>query len=118
PAHLRSLQVLDEGALPSGLQVFSSGAPLPADTAEMLAARFGLATREVFGSTETGGIGHRLSPPGGAWTPLPRVTVSCDADGRLMLDSPFVHPSEPTPRPCADRIAVEPDGRFSHLGRT
>lgn len=141
PAHLRALKILDVGQLPPLLRVFSSGAPLPPDTAKMLRARFGLVVTEVLGSTETGGIASRVSglesEPADddpevdtrLWTPLPHVRIDVDASddagnvGRLIVDSPFLPPDEPRPWPTADRIELVdhvehgPPGRFRHLGR-
>ncbi|PRQ03693.1 putative sulfoacetate--CoA ligase [Enhygromyxa salina] len=136
PAHLRALRILDPGALPPLSRVFSSGAPLPPDTAKMLSSRFGLTVTEVLGSTETGGIASRLSGPellesddaavhARAWSPLPHVRVKVDADGRLLVDSPFLPPDGPRPWPTADRVEMvqmvgglgHPGPRFRHFGR-
>lgn len=136
PAHLRALRILDAGVLPPLSRVFSSGAPLPPDTAKMLSSRFGLTVTEVLGSTETGGIASRLSGPellaaddvtlqAREWTPLPHVRVKADADGRLLVDSPFLPPGGPRPWPTADRIEMvqmvaglgHAGPRFRHFGR-
>jgi acyl-coenzyme A synthetase/AMP-(fatty) acid ligase len=132
PAHLRALKILDVGQLPPLVRVFSSGAPLPPDTAKLLRARFGLAVTEVLGSTETGGIASRVSGPeidqadaeamqARVWTPLPHVRIGIDVEGRLLVDSPFLPPEGPRPWPTADRIEVvdhvADSPRFRHLGR-
>lgn len=142
PAHLRALKILDVGQLPPLVRVFSSGAPLPPDTAKLLRARFGLAVTEVLGSTETGGIASRVSGPeidqadaeamqARVWAPLPHVHIGIDASterdgrvGRLLVDSPFLPPEGPRPWPTADRIEMvgpaDPLGTtacFRHLGR-
>ncbi|MCB9665120.1 MAG: AMP-binding protein [Alphaproteobacteria bacterium] len=117
PAHLRTLAEAPAGTW-SGLRtVVSSGAPLPLATARAWADRHGLGVTEVFGSTETGGIATRVRVEDEAWTPLPGVSVAADLDGRLLLDSPFLDPAAPRPRPCDDRVVVHPDGRFRHEGR-
>jgi acyl-coenzyme A synthetase/AMP-(fatty) acid ligase/3-hydroxymyristoyl/3-hydroxydecanoyl-(acyl carrier protein) dehydratase len=133
PAHLRALRILDVGQLPPLSRVFSSGAPLPPDTAKMLHERFGLAVTEVLGSTETGGIASRVSGPeipgdpgsrqallARRWTPLPHVRVAVDLEGRLSVDSPFLPPEGPRPWLTADRVELFDDGTgpaFHHLGR-
>jgi acyl-coenzyme A synthetase/AMP-(fatty) acid ligase/3-hydroxymyristoyl/3-hydroxydecanoyl-(acyl carrier protein) dehydratase len=140
PAHLRALKILDVGQLPPLVRVFSSGAPLPPDTAKLLRARFGIAVTEVLGSTETGGIASRVSGPeidqadaeamqARVWTPLPHVRIGIDVEGRLLVDSPFLPPEGPRPWPTADRIeladhvdhvdhaAHAESPRFRHLGR-
>jgi acyl-coenzyme A synthetase/AMP-(fatty) acid ligase len=137
PAHLRALRILDPGQLPPLSRVFSSGAPLPPETARMLYQRFGLAVTEVLGSSETGGIAARvcgaellgtdtsaalaavaaLARP---WIPLPHVEVDIDDEGRLLVDSPFLPPDGPRPWRTADRIELLDQlgsGCFRHLGR-
>jgi acyl-coenzyme A synthetase/AMP-(fatty) acid ligase len=47
PIHLRSLTVLDPGELPAFVDVFSSGAALPAETAMALVDRLGLSVSEA-----------------------------------------------------------------------
>lgn len=120
PVHLRSLTVLAAGELPPLVRVFSSGAPLPGDTAESLGAQLGLWVTEIFGASETGGIAWRRHSPdhtGGAWQPLPGVTVTADEEGGMQLVSPFVPPEAPRPFMCADQIEATGDGRFHLLGR-
>ncbi|PCC67086.1 4-coumarate--CoA ligase, photoactive yellow protein activation family [Nannocystis exedens] len=124
PAHLRGLTVLERGDLPPLSRVFSSGAPLPRATADELLARLGLQVTEVYGSSETGGIGWRRhehvlgdmsTEP--AWTPLPGVTVEVAGEGRLLLRSPFLAPDAPVPYPCEDRVEVDARGGFHLRGR-
>src|SRR3546814_1110484 len=74
--------------------LFSSGGPLPPETAAAYNKALRHPVIEVYGSTETGGIGHRTvldadAPP--AWTPLPGVDVACDPElGVLSVASPFI----------------------------
>jgi 3-hydroxymyristoyl/3-hydroxydecanoyl-(acyl carrier protein) dehydratase len=113
PAHLRGLSTLADGDLAGVRQIISSGAPLDNDTAMQL-DRFGARVTEVLGSSETGGIAYRR-PPEDWWHPLPGVDVQVDADGRLLLDSPYADP--PRPYLGADRIELGREGAFRHLGR-
>lgn len=115
PAHLRALEALSPAPHPLR-RVFSSGAALPADTARAVARVLGVAVTEVYGSSETGGIGWRedVSAP---WRPFSGVSVAADPDGRLLLDSPLLAPGSSRPHPCSDRIAIREDGRFDLLGR-
>ncbi|MFO7562553.1 MAG: AMP-binding protein [Enhygromyxa sp.] len=132
PAHLRALRILDPGQLPALSRVFSSGAPLPPDTAKMLYERFRLAITEVLGSTETGGIASRVCGPelladadseatlARPWMPLPHVKADVDDEGRLLVDSPFLPPEGPRPWRTADRVELLEQlgaGCFRHLGR-
>lgn len=122
PAFLsRALPVLDIEALKDRLcGVFSSGGPLPPDIAAAYNAKLTDPIVEVYGSTETGGIGYRsvrkASDPS-PWTPLPGVTLSLEADdGRLSVSSPFLVKSRPFR--TADTARLLPDGRFELLGRS
>ena len=115
PAHLRALEALSPAPHPLR-RVFSSGAALPADTARRVVRVLGVPVTEVYGSSETGGIGWREDPTA-PWRPFAGVSVGADADGRLLLDSPLLAPGSPRPLPCSDRIALREDGRFDLLGR-
>ena len=126
PAHLRGLGELPAGALPGLRRVFSSAAPLEAETATRVAGVVGRDVTEILGSTETGGIAWRDAVAGARWRPLPGVVVEAEDDGTMVVRSPFVEaapapsglPSEELPRyRTADRISALPDGRFELLGR-
>ncbi|MDR0966339.1 MAG: AMP-binding protein [Myxococcales bacterium] len=114
PAHLRGIAELD--TLPSVRRITSSSAALPTETAQQIFERFGLRVTELYGSSETGGIAFR-EEPGAPHTPLSGVSVTADADGRLLLDSPFLTPGTPRPMPCDDRVEILADGRFLLRGR-
>jgi 4-coumarate--CoA ligase (photoactive yellow protein activation family) len=116
PAHLRALGLADEPQ-PAVARVFSSGAPLSPEVAIQVRARFGWTVTEVFGSSETGGIGWRDSGGEGPYRPLPGVRVDAGDGDALLVRSPFLHPGAPRPFVGADRVRAEADGRFSHLGR-
>jgi 4-coumarate--CoA ligase (photoactive yellow protein activation family) len=126
PVHLRSLTLLSPGELPPLGRVFSSGAALPGETARLLGTRLGLWVTEIYGASETGGIAWRRHAPGKPagdlaghlpWEPLPGVHVAADADGGLLLTSPFLSPDVAAPLACADQIELAADGRFRLLGR-
>jgi len=124
PAHLRRLaQHRGLGALRGSCRaIFSSGGPLPADTAQRLALKLGQAPIEVFGSTETGGVAWRIQEAGmeqPAWRPLDGVQVSLDADSDVArVRSPFVSVGDPDEGfALGDRIQMLPDGRFLLHGR-
>jgi acyl-coenzyme A synthetase/AMP-(fatty) acid ligase len=116
PAHLRALRTLPAGGLPRFERVFSSAAPLPRETWDDLSARFGWRVTEALGSSETGGIAYREHPDA-PWTPFDGVSVDVDADGRMLVDSPFVDPSAPRPFTTGDRIERVGTTGFRHLGR-
>ncbi|MBV6824369.1 acyl-CoA synthetase family protein [Pseudomonas sp. PD9R] len=104
---------LDWQALSAVRRVFSSGGALPADAAQSLHQRLQQWPTEIFGSSETGGIawrqGHDL------WQPFADVTLSQDADGALLINSPYLPPGHIEHTADAARIAA--DGRFELLGR-
>jgi 4-coumarate--CoA ligase (photoactive yellow protein activation family) len=109
PAHLRAMAAV---AMPRELRVVSSGARLPAELHASLAAAHGWRLTEILGSTETGGIATRESPDAG-FRPLPQVTVTCDDDARLVVESPWCERAT-----LEDQIELVADGTFRHLGRT
>ncbi|MDH0346026.1 AMP-binding protein [Aeromonas dhakensis] len=95
--------------------IVSSGGPLQLEDARQARALLGQLPVEIFGSSETGGIGwrqrHREQTP---WTALPGVEVRVGPEQGLLLRSPFL--AEDDWLACADRIALHEEG-FELLGR-
>lgn len=116
PAHLRSFLALDADAFSTIQRVTSSTAPLGAETSQAFHARFGRPVTEVLGSTETGGVAWRTGTDDPRWAPLPSVQLSADAEGRLLVRSPLIHPDEAQPYRAADLVRFDGE-RFEHLGR-
>jgi acyl-coenzyme A synthetase/AMP-(fatty) acid ligase len=125
PAHLSRIAGLARvrGAC---REVFSSGGPLDAETADRVREALGRAPVEVFGSTETGGVAWRRQQPGPErlrWTPLPGVRVEAalegEAAGRLRVSSPFVSAGGEGAASftMGDRVEIGADGRFLLGGR-
>ena len=102
------------------VEVTTSGALLTAATSAAAQRVFGIAPLEIFGSTETGGVAWRRQ--GGAapadgydWTVFDPVKVRVDAEGRLVVDSPFSLRRGFT---MGDGVELAADGRrFRLLGR-
>jgi acyl-coenzyme A synthetase/AMP-(fatty) acid ligase len=117
PAHLAGFATLDGGDLPTVERLYVSGGRLDPELLQMLTQRFSFSIIEVFGSSETGGIAFRDSRATSSWTPFDGVKVDVDLDGRLLVDSPFVPSGKGRPHSSADRIEMNPDGTFRHLGR-
>lgn len=92
PAHLKRLahDFPWEDARAGLVEVFSSGGPLLAATAQEWQQHWRRSALEVYGSTETGGIAWRRQSDGIAWTPLPGVEVEVAEDGLLRLRSPHL----------------------------
>lgn len=118
PAHLKRLpEQLDWAASHGHLRaVFSSGGPLPAESAHDVRQRLGVAPTEVFGSSETGGIAwRRWEGDAPHWHPLPRVEWRIDAEGHLEVNSP--HLAQPHWWRSEDRAEALAEGGFRLLGR-
>lgn len=94
PAFLkRAVEVLDWNAAHALKGIFSSGGPLSPDVAAVYNTRLPRPLYEVYGSTETGGIGYRAvkdaaNPP--RWTPLSGVALSLGRENRLAVTSPHI----------------------------
>ncbi|MCB9544153.1 MAG: AMP-binding protein [Myxococcales bacterium] len=114
PPHVRALAALPAGRLATVRRVFCSTAPLDGDLARDFATRHAPIT-EILGSSETGGIAWRHRADDDRWTPLPGVTLAV-RDDRLEVRSPFADETGPTL--THDLARIDPDGRFTHLGRT
>jgi acyl-coenzyme A synthetase/AMP-(fatty) acid ligase len=117
PAHLRRWPAYD-GLARAGLRrLFSSGGPLPEETARRVAAETGLPVTEVYGSTEAGGIAWRareFGPAEGAgWHAFARLEHRVDGLDRLSVRSPATGGQW---LDTGDRARVLADG-FELLGR-
>ena len=121
PAHLKRLPAhLDwRGAARALRAVFSSGGPLPAETAHGTGELLGKIPVEVYGSSETGGIAWRQRGGGGdeSWLPFPTVEWRIDSDdGLLAVRSP--HLPDDHWLTLADRATPAAAGRLLLLGRS
>jgi acyl-coenzyme A synthetase/AMP-(fatty) acid ligase len=100
---------------PVPAMTFSSGGPLLSAAAQAIAAGWGEAPTEVYGSTETGGIAWRRQSAGDeAWTLLPGVQLETRADGTHAIRSVQAGGGA---QAIADRIELLDDGRFHLRGR-
>jgi acyl-CoA synthetase (AMP-forming)/AMP-acid ligase II/3-hydroxymyristoyl/3-hydroxydecanoyl-(acyl carrier protein) dehydratase len=70
--------------------LFSSGGVLPGEVAEAARRVFRAPVREIYGSTETGGIAHRSGGEGEPWVCFPGISVRMDADSRIEVRSPYL----------------------------
>ena len=119
PAHLKRLyEGLDWQAVAGRIvRVFSSGGPLPAESAAHVLQLLGQSPVEVLGSSETGGIASRCQgTDGNLWRPLAGVTVDTDNDRRLFVRSGHVN-SDGSWYRTDDAAELQADGRFRLLGR-
>ncbi|WP_343348759.1 AMP-binding protein [Pseudomonas sediminis] len=104
---------LDWPALSRVKQVFSSGGALPAEAAQALHDRLGQWPTEIYGSSETGGIGWRQGDT--PWQPFTGVELSLDEAGALRIASPYLPAGHI--EQSADAAEIGDDGRFVLRGR-
>ncbi|ANH96226.1 AMP-binding protein [Pseudomonas koreensis] len=104
---------LDWPALSAVRRVFSSGGALPADAAQSLQQRLQQWPTEILGSSETGGIAWRQGAS--LWQPFAGVELNQDADGALLIASPYLPAGHV--EHTADAASIAADGRFELLGR-
>ena len=97
-------------------KVFSSGGALPFESANQCSQLFGSTPVEVYGSSETGGIGWRVqNAMNEPWTVFPEVDVRCVNKSRLEVRSPFILQDHWWL--TDDQVSLLPDGRFHLIGR-
>jgi acyl-CoA synthetase (AMP-forming)/AMP-acid ligase II/3-hydroxymyristoyl/3-hydroxydecanoyl-(acyl carrier protein) dehydratase len=123
PAHLKRLPAhLDwSGAAGMLRAVFSSGGPLPAETAMATGSLLGKVPVEVYGSSETGGIAwrQRSSLEDNAWQAFPTVAWRISEEGGV-LEVRSSHLPDDKWLALADRVEPASDdaSRFLLLGRS
>ncbi|MDD1628179.1 MAG: AMP-binding protein [Methylococcaceae bacterium] len=116
PAHLKRL---DQGSPWDGIAslctVFSSGGALQQDVAQQILACSGQSVIEIYGSTESGGIGWRLKGNESLtpWTLFEGMSLKQAEDG-WQLHSPYLQISQIQ---LDDKISLLDDGRFILHGR-
>jgi len=120
PAHYRALRVDELGRHTLRLAL-SSAAPLDPGDAAFFLDKTGLAIRELYGSTETGGMATRTYGENqGFWKPFACLEWKILAE-RLCVRSPFVSPDLPRDEEgffmTADRVAMAEGNGFRVLGR-
>lgn len=96
--------------------IFSSGGPLPDLVPRRYVEAVGSAPIEVFGSTETGGIGYRQrSEFNTEWHAFAGVKLFQDLRGALAVVSP--HLPDQQPYQTEDNVQLLSENRFRLLGR-
>lgn len=121
PAFLkRALPVLPLDHLKHFLgPIISSGGPLPPTVAASYNSVLSEPIREIYGSTETGGIAYRSvmdSSTPALWQPLPTVEVAVDPEEEVLaIRSPML--SQKGWFRTDDNVSLHSDGRFELKGR-
>ncbi|MGR5126598.1 AMP-binding protein [Photobacterium swingsii] len=114
PALLKRL--VDMTATAPYRQIFSSGGPLPHTAAQHSQALFNHLPIEVFGSTETGGIGYRQQHEATTpWQLFPCHQVMLNAEQCLRLQSPFIDTK--AWYQTSDQCELLPNNQFQLKGR-
>ena len=129
PAHLKRLDCGSPWDGIAGLcAIFSSGGALQAEVAQQISARSGQSVIEIYGSSETGGIGWRRqgNEPLTHWTLFEGMSLR-PAEHGWRLHSPYLQISKIPPHPAGkegqegfqldDKISLQDDGRFILHGR-
>jgi acyl-CoA synthetase (AMP-forming)/AMP-acid ligase II len=117
PAHLKRIpDTLDWAPARAQLQaIFSSGGPLPPESAQQAHALLAQSPIEVYGSSETGGVAWRQRAfDGDAWTPLPGVQWKLK-DDTLCVQSKHLEGDDWWE--TSDRARALEGGRFLLQGR-
>lgn len=91
PAHLGRFLILKECEPVAFRYAFSSGAPLSYEAATESKKYLGVLPIEVYGSTETGGIGFRQQEqPSTPWRRFDCVKLFESDDNKLRVESPYI----------------------------
>lgn len=96
--------------------IFSSGGPLSLEAAQGVKRCYGSLPIEVYGSTETGGIGYRRQQSSDTpWQAFAPMELSNDSDGALLLRSPYLE--DDGQYRCEDKVRLLGKGQFCLEGR-
>ncbi len=96
--------------------IFSSGGPLSLEAAQGVKRCYGSLPIEVYGSTETGGIGYRRQQSSDTpWQAFAPMELSNDSDGALLLRSPYLE--DDGQYRCEDKVRLLGEGQFCLEGR-
>jgi len=103
--------------------VFSSGGPLATADAVRFYQQSGLAITEIYGSTETGGIGYRQQQTTNTscvWQAFAGIQLAQDEQGCLLLRSPYLAKQDLSKQEwfaTTDMVTLHTADQFSLAGR-
>jgi acyl-coenzyme A synthetase/AMP-(fatty) acid ligase len=124
PVFIKAMLRLDEKKdLSKSIFISSTGA-LAASEVDDFFEKFGAQIVQIYGSTETGGVGY-LERGAKLWHPLSSVSISIDDESKLQINSPYLSrqifedtvTELPSPFTTSDIVRLENDG-FEILGRS
>jgi 4-coumarate--CoA ligase (photoactive yellow protein activation family) len=107
---------LEDGTDLHGILCVSAAAPMPGSLARQWQQQHGTDILEIYGSTETGVVGHRRHTSTETWQAFPQVDLSVE-ENLLKVDSPFMSDESTGGFLTADRVTLTKQGRFHLLGR-
>jgi acyl-coenzyme A synthetase/AMP-(fatty) acid ligase len=107
---------LEDGTDLHGILCVSAAAPLPGRLARQWQKQHGTDILEIYGSTETGVVGHRRHTHTETWQAFSQVNLSVEQD-LLKVESPFVSDEFTGSFLTADRVSLNQQGHFHLLGR-
>ncbi|NOS73179.1 MAG: AMP-binding protein [Methyloglobulus sp.] len=114
PAHLKRLDLDSPWDEIKGMSaIFSSGGPLPPSARLQIQKQSGQKVNEIYGSSETGGIGWRQQDE--AWTLFPGMALKA-IDNSWNLRSPYLF--EDTYYRLDDELVLLDEDRFILQGRS
>jgi len=96
--------------------ILASGGFIFPDLAQKTFEVFGVWPWEMYGSTETSGVGWRRQNEGPMFTPFPNCELSVNEDNCLVVKSPYIK-TKTGYFETADMVKLLPDGRFILMGR-
>ena len=96
--------------------IMASGGFIFPDLAQRVFEVFGVWPWEMYGSTETSGIGWRRQNEGPAFTPFPNCELWVNEDNCLVVRSPYVK-TKSGYFETADMVKILPNGKFILMGR-
>jgi acyl-coenzyme A synthetase/AMP-(fatty) acid ligase len=117
PANLKALSLIEDTKTAAGKlrMIFSSGGPLLLSVSQALQRMLDVPVVEVLGSSETGGVAHRIqvlsvdTPT--PWTSLSGVSIDASGiDAQLMVRSPYAGSDDWVA--MGDTATIADDGRF------
>jgi len=92
PLYIKALNKIEEGKNLSQSLFISSTAPLDDSSIEQFNIKYNTDIMQIFGSTETGGIGYKVNKDT-FWKPFEGVNLSVNSEEELSVSSPFVSSS-------------------------